>query len=100
MSWTLSNYSHGRRYTSFFADRRTDLNELDLNPSGQAATRELLSLSPRHEIRVIVALTTANVSLFGPLHDVTDVNERVLCALRTLTESLAPAVELAFRAGA
>ena len=91
MSWTLSNYEHGRKYTSFFADRRTDLNAIGLSASGQAAAQELLSLSSRREIRVIVGLTTANVSLYGPfLDDVNLANDRVLAALQRLAESLAP----------
>lgn len=93
-SWTLNNYKHGRKYASFFADRRTDLNAIGLGPSGQAAARELLSLSPRHEIRVIVGLTTANVSLYGPvIENVNADHDRVLGALQRLTESFAPVAE-------
>jgi Cupin-like domain len=93
VSWTLSNYKHGRKYTSFFADRRTDLKAVGLNSSGQAAAQELLSLSPRHEMLVIVGLTTANVSLYGPFLDVKGVNDRVLGALERLTASFALAAE-------
>lgn len=100
ISWTLSNYKHGRRYTSFFADRRTDFNALGLGPSGQAATRELLSLSPRREFRVIVGLTTASVALYGEFDSLTDHNQRVLAALLALTESLAPSAEFAVELGA
>lgn len=89
LSWTLDNYQHGRRYTSFFADRRTDLSALSLNASGQEAARELLALSPRGEFRVIAGLTTANVSLYGGFAELNAVHERVLGALRQLTESFA-----------
>jgi hypothetical protein len=100
MSWTLSNYPHGRQYTSFFADRRTDLGAVGLSPSGQSAARELMALSPRREIRVIVGLTTANVALYGELGDITEVNDRLLIALQTLTDSLAPANQGVVQIGA
>lgn len=91
VSWTLSNYKHGRKYTSFSADCRTDLEAVGLTSSGQAAARELLSLSPRHEMLVIVGLSTANVSLYGPFLDVKSAHDRVLGALERLTVSFAPA---------
>jgi hypothetical protein len=93
ISWTLSNYKHGRKYTSFFADRRTDLNAVGLSSSGQAAAQELMSLSPRQEMQIIVGLTTANVSLYGPFLDVKGANDGVLGALTRLTGSFAPAAE-------
>ena len=86
-SWTLDKYQHGRRYTSFFADQRTDLNALSLSASGQRAARELLALSPRGEFRVIVGLTSANVSLYGEVAELSAVHEQVLDAMQQLTES-------------
>jgi len=93
MSWTLSNYKHGRKYTSFFADRRTDLAAVGLTLDGQTAAEELLSLSPRREIGVIVGLTTANVSRYRTLLDAKSANDRALGALDRLTASFAPAAE-------
>jgi hypothetical protein len=61
-----------------FADRRTDLGAVGLSPTGQSAVRELISLSPRREIRVIAGLTTATVALYGELGDLTEVDDRLL----------------------
>jgi hypothetical protein len=90
LSWTLANYRHGRSYTSFFVDRRTDLSELDVDTRGHAAARELLALSPRGEFRFIAGLTRANVSLFGEVVELAALHENVLGALKRLTESCRP----------
>lgn len=90
-SWTLSNYHHGRKYKSFFADHKTDLNVLGLNTSGREAARKLLALSPRGEFRLIAGFSKSNVILFGKFaEDLCAANGRVLSALKQLTESLAP----------
>ena len=73
------------------ADRRADLEALGLNASGQAAVQTLLSVSSRREIRVVVGMSTANVALYGPLHEDVDVaHHRVVSALRTTRRIAAP----------
>ncbi len=101
MSWTLENYHHGRNYTSFFADRRTDFNYLGLSPVGAEAARELLSLSPRHEFRLIAGMSTSNVVLYGTFaDDLCVANRSVLGALQRLTESLVSPADMRIEAKA
>ncbi|HJN44695.1 MAG: cupin-like domain-containing protein [Vicinamibacterales bacterium] len=90
-SWTLRNYQHGRRYTSFFVQPRTNLDELGLAADAQAAVRALQGFSSRGEFRVVVGFAAANLVLFGaPTGDMAQQAKAILDTLCRLAESFEP----------
>jgi hypothetical protein len=90
-SWTLRNYHHGRRYTSFLVQPRTDLDRLGLDDDGPAAVRALQAFSSRGEFRVVVGFSAANLVLFGhPTGDIAQQWSAILGALRRLAEACRP----------
>ncbi len=90
-SWTLRNYQHGRRYTSFFVQPRTNLETLGLDAEAQAAVRALQACSSRGEFRVVVGFSAANLVLFGaPTGDIAEQAKQILDALGRLAESFEP----------
>lgn len=89
LSITLSNYKHGRKFTSFVAESNTNLSLLELNKKGQKTIQSLLKYSSYSQLKITIGFTVANVTLIGPFNEeIESIFEDIMASLIYLTESL------------